>query len=139
MEELKRSENEIKICSKLNCVCRLSQKLTECQMSGLTSIWARFHQQVYVQLLHAQIPKVQNYTDDLISFWCFWDLRGQRLLVKCLSNQHLGSISTTCLGNGFYACRYQKRKMVNDLFVLFCTFWIWEHKSCTYNVCEFDT
>jgi len=35
------------------------------------------------QFLCAQIPKAQTYTDDFLRFLRLWDLRAQKLLVKC--------------------------------------------------------
>ena len=39
------------------------------------NFWAQFHQRVYAQLLHAQIPKAQKKTVKSGSILRFWDLR----------------------------------------------------------------
>jgi len=38
----------------------------------------------YVKLLRAQIPKVQEDTEDLMVFLCFWDLRALKLCIKAV-------------------------------------------------------
>jgi hypothetical protein len=42
----------------------------------------------YANLLWAQIPKAQKDSDDLTEFFCFWDLRTQKLIVKYWWNWH---------------------------------------------------
>jgi len=65
--------SQIKLWSDVRYVIKLPK------VSLIKGIWWSTYNQVsisrtlYQQLLHKQIPKVQNDTDDLTVFLCFWD------------------------------------------------------------------
>jgi len=54
---------------------------------------SQFHQHFtnsfYKQLLRVQIPKAQKRLTAWLYFWCFFDLRVVKLLIKCWWNCHL--------------------------------------------------
>jgi len=51
--------------------------------SVIIHTWSQFHQNVYVQLLHVQIPKAQKDSQVISVFLHFWNLHAQKLLIKC--------------------------------------------------------
>ncbi len=47
---------------------------------------SQFHQHIYTQLLHMQIPKVQNSVKLLVIFVRYLDLGAKKLHIKCWLN-----------------------------------------------------